>query len=44
MAIRMIKQIPDIPEQIVEAVNRNTLAVFIGAGYQDTGVTDARPQ
>jgi hypothetical protein len=36
MAIRMIKQIPDIPEQIVEAVNRNTLAVFIGAGVSKT--------
>lgn len=36
MAIRMIKQIPDIPDQIVEAVNRNTLAVFIGAGVSKT--------
>jgi len=27
-----IKQIPDLPYKIVDAVNRNTLAVFIGAG------------
>jgi hypothetical protein len=41
MAIRMIKQIPDIPDQIVEAVNRNTLAVFIGAGVsRHWGVMD----
>ncbi|CVK33961.1 SIR2 family protein [Methanoculleus bourgensis] len=36
MAIGKIKQIPDIREQIVDAVNRNTLAVFIGAGVSRT--------
>ena len=36
MAIGKIQQVPDIPDQIVEAVNRNTLAVFIGAGVSKT--------
>ena len=36
MAIGKIQQIPDIPDQIVDAVNRNTLAVFIGAGVSKT--------
>ena len=32
MAPGKIQQIPDIPDPIISAVNRNTLAVFIGAG------------
>jgi hypothetical protein len=36
MAIAKIQQIPDIRDQIVDAVNRNTLAVFIGAGVSRT--------
>jgi len=36
MAPGKIQQIPDIPDQIVDAVNRNTLAVFIGAGVSKT--------
>ncbi len=32
MAPGKIKQIPDLPSEIVDAVNRNRLAVFIGAG------------
>lgn len=36
MATGTIKQIPDIPDQIIDAVNRNTLAVFIGAGVSRT--------
>lgn len=32
MAPEKIQQIPDISDQIVDAINRNTLAVFIGAG------------
>ncbi len=36
MAFKKIQRIPDIPEQIVDAVNRNTLAVFIGAGVSRT--------
>ena len=32
MAPGRIKQIPDLPHEIVDAVNRNTLAVFMGAG------------
>ena len=36
MALGKIQQIPDIPDQIVDAVNKNTLAVFIGAGVSKT--------
>lgn len=36
MAPGKIKQIPDLPNQITDAVNRNTLAVFIGAGVSRT--------
>lgn len=36
MAPEKIQQIPNIPDQIVDAVNRNTLAVFIGAGVSRT--------
>ena len=32
MAAEKIKQTPDLPHQIVDAVNRNSLAVFMGAG------------
>ncbi len=36
MAPEMIQQIPDIPDQIVDAINWKTLAVFIGAGVSRT--------
>ncbi len=32
MTTEKIKQIPVLPHQIVDAINRNSLAVFMGAG------------
>jgi len=36
MAVGEIQQIPDLPDQIKDAIDRNTLAVFIGAGVSKT--------
>ena len=36
METEVIKQIPDLPDQIKDAIDRNTLAVFIGAGVSKT--------